>query len=167
MRVEPTTLSLGSLSDSAWLGAIRRDKRNQYRWEPLGRVTPGAQLARGVLDDRDVIAGRNCRLESMAEYAAKGKSSDYEDDHLISLQLGVTPPTHEICGANLRREGLGPLAARFRDGAGLRELEGALLQGDDVGDESPGLPERPALAYRRWPLVPGSKRGALIAVELP
>lgn len=45
-------------------------------------------------------------------------------------------------------------------------LEGALLQRDDVGDESAGDPVRPALAHRRWPLVPGGKRRPLIAVEL-
>src|SRR5712692_9960340 len=35
MGLEPTTLSLGSLSTAAWLDANRRDTRNQYRWEPL------------------------------------------------------------------------------------------------------------------------------------
>ena len=31
MGLEPTTLSLGSLSSAAWLDVNRKDKRNHYR----------------------------------------------------------------------------------------------------------------------------------------
>src|SRR5215212_6144786 len=47
MGLEPTTLSLGSASSTAWLSRFRSTDPNPYRWNPFGTAAAGWRLARG------------------------------------------------------------------------------------------------------------------------
>ena len=41
MGLEPTTLSLGSASSTAWLSRFRTTEPNTYRWSPLETAPAG------------------------------------------------------------------------------------------------------------------------------
>ena len=46
MGIEPTTLSLGSVTRGAWLSGIRAAKPKRYRSKPLETAPGGSSLAR-------------------------------------------------------------------------------------------------------------------------
>src|SRR5436189_46101 len=54
----------------------------------------------------------------------------------------------------------------MRDGSRSRPLDGAFLEGHDVGDEAPGCRVLPVLTQRRRALVPGGKSTPRITIEL-
>jgi hypothetical protein len=58
MGLEPTTLSLGSLSSAAWLVAIPTVTRNQNRTGPLGTAGIEGRLARNWRARNSVVAAR-------------------------------------------------------------------------------------------------------------